>query len=381
MTKKIVFSDFDHHLDFAPLTLTRPTAKLRMGILTFEERWLKCIGEEVEVYYETEDYLAEKYKGISTAALHVDPLVTPTEAIVGKVMDLKPGQCLLDQNRKCIAFYEAEKAAASDEIKIEVERINHKWELFQKNKDLLEFDFERITKGRTSQPIPSSNKVLGTKVFLEEGATVEASILNSKTGPIYIGKEAEIMEGCMVRGGLAMGEHAVLKMGVKIYGPTTIGPYAKVGGEVNNSVFLGYSNKAHDGFMGNSIVGEWCNLGADSNTSNLKNNYSNVRLYDYHSKDLKSTTIQFCGVIMGDHAKTGINTMLNTATTVGVNANIFDAGFPPKYIPDFSWGGHEDAPAYQFNKAMEVAKVVMGRRNVALSDHDIAILQHLHPDE
>jgi UDP-N-acetylglucosamine diphosphorylase/glucosamine-1-phosphate N-acetyltransferase len=214
-------------------------------------------------------------------------------------------------------------------------------------------------------------------IFLEPGAKIECATLNASTGPIYIGKDAEIMEGALIRGPFALCEHATLKMGTKIYGPTTIGPHSKVGGEVNNSVIFGYSNKAHDGFLGNSVIGEWCNLGADTNNSNLKNNYIEVKLWDYASGRFIPTGLQFCGLIMGDHSKSGINTMFNTGTVVGVSANIFGSGFPRNYIPSFSWGGAQGYITYHIDKALEVASQVMKRRDIKLDEIEQDILKHI----
>lgn len=384
--KAIIFTDLDNHLTFAPLTLTKPTAKLRMGILTFEERWLKMLEKidvKAPVYYQTENYLQDKFKAYdgNEVCLWINPLVIPSMTLLDQIVNLEKGQVILDDDGLFIAGWTADiDAAETKEANSECLKIQERWELFQKNAEVLDYDYQLVTEGRKSATIDPSNQVIGNHVFVEEGAKVSSSILNSDTGPIYIGKNAEVMEGCMIRGGFALGKNAVLKMGTKIYGATTVGNYSKIGGEVNNSVITGYSNKAHDGFMGNSVIGEWCNLGADSNTSNLKNNYSNLRIYNYKTGQLEQTDVQFCGVIMGDHSKTGINTMLNTGTVVGVNANIFDAGFPPKYIPSFSWGGLNDKQVYNLEKAKEVAEVVCSRRSVQFTDIDAAILKHLHPE-
>ena len=217
-------------------------------------------------------------------------------------------------------------------------------------------------------------------IFIEEGAKLNFCTLNASSGPIYIGKNAEIMEGCVVRGALAMCENSVLKLSAKIYGATTLGPYCKVGGEVNNSVLMGYSNKGHDGFLGNSVLGEWCNIGADSNNSNLKNNYAQVRLWSYETENFAKTGLQFCGLMMGDHSKCGINTMFNTGTVVGVNANIFGSGFPRNFVPSYSWGGASGFTTYLTKKAFEVAKVVMARRNVEFTAQDEAILTQVFED-
>ena len=255
--------------------------------------------------------------------------------------------------------------------------IDHVWDIFSKNGDAIKQDFDLITKNKTSLHLSKSNTVIGDPklIFLEEGAIVEASILNTTAGPIYIGKDAEVMEGSMVRGPFALGEHSALKLGTKIYGPTTVGPHSKIGGEVNNSVIFGYSNKGHDGFLGNSVIGEWCNLGADTNNSNLKNNYSSVKLYNYSKKAMLDSGLQFCGLIMGDHSKCGINTMFNTGTVVGVGANIFGGGFPPTHIPSYSWGGADGMMEYQFEKMIETADRVFQRRNLFISELDISILR------
>jgi UDP-N-acetylglucosamine diphosphorylase/glucosamine-1-phosphate N-acetyltransferase len=251
--------------------------------------------------------------------------------------------------------------------------------LYALNDEVLVADFFLLTGGRSSQPLSDTNTVIGNEalIFLEEGAQVEASMLNTTGGPIYIANEAEIMEGCLVRGPFSLGEHAVLKMGAKIYGATTIGPYCKVGGEVSNTLFQSYSNKGHDGFLGNSLVGEWCNFGADSNTSNLKNNYSHVRTYSYEQEAETETGQQFMGVTMGDHSKCGINTMFNTATVVGVSCNIYGGGFPAKFLPSFSWGGADGLVPFKLEKAIEAANQMMGRRGLQLTEGDLAIFEEL----
>jgi UDP-N-acetylglucosamine diphosphorylase/glucosamine-1-phosphate N-acetyltransferase len=235
-----------------------------------------------------------------------------------------------------------------------------------------------LIEGRKSQPIPPGNHVISPEnIFIEEGAKLAYCTLNASTGPIYIGKNAEIMEGSLIRGGFALCEGAQVKLGAKIYGPTTVGPYCRVGGEINNSVLFGYTNKAHDGFLGNSVLGEWCNIGADSNNSNLKNNYEPVRLWSYETENFAETGLQFCGLMMGDHSKCGINTMFNTGTVVGVSATIFGSGFPRNFIPSFSWGGAGGFTTYVTQKAFETAKIVMSRRNVAFTEEDAAILEHV----
>jgi UDP-N-acetylglucosamine diphosphorylase/glucosamine-1-phosphate N-acetyltransferase len=257
--------------------------------------------------------------------------------------------------------------------------LEQRWDIYQKNAAVLINDFQLLTAGRTSAPVSPGNTVIGdtSLIFLEEGAIVEASVINTTSGPVYIGKDAEIMEGCLVRGPLALCEGSSLKMGAKVYGPTTLGPHCRVGGEVNNVVFQAFSNKGHDGFLGNAVIGEWCNIGADSNCSNLKNNYGLVSTYDYETGKEEETDVQFMGLFMGDHSKCGINTMFNTATVVGVSSNIFGGGFPSKYIPSFSWGGAEGFVSYRFDKALEAANNMMVRRGRKLTDGEIAILKYI----
>jgi len=255
------------------------------------------------------------------------------------------------------------------------QKIFNVWDLFTQNHRAIRDDFDRMTQGRTSQKLPDYVTCINPdQIFVEEGAEVLPCTLNASNGPIYIGRKATVMEGCHLRGPLAVCESATLKMGAKIYTGTTIGPHAKVGGEITNSVINGFSNKAHDGYMGNTVIGEWCNIGADTNTSNLKNNYAPIKLWNYQEERFTPTGQQFCGLIMGDHSKCGINTMFNTGTVVGVNANIYGGGFPRNFIPSFSWGGSHGFKSYQLDKALEVAEIVMKRRNVSLSKADHHIL-------
>ncbi|MFY8019900.1 MAG: putative sugar nucleotidyl transferase, partial [Bacteroidia bacterium] len=252
------------------------------------------------------------------------------------------------------------------------------YDIFSKNAQAIEEDFELLTKGRKSEPIPEGNQVIqADRIFIEPGAKVLFSILNASSGPIYIGKNAEVMEGCKIRGPFALCEDAGLKMDAKIYGATTVGPHCKVGGEVNNSVFFSYSNKGHDGFVGNAVIGEWVNMGADSNNSNLKNTYDEVKLWSYTSQRFEKTGLTFCGLMMADHAKCGINTMFNTGTVVGVGANIFGAGFPRNFIPDFSWGGAQGFETHVLNKFYKTAEAMCGRRNVVFDEKDKALYQTL----
>jgi UDP-N-acetylglucosamine diphosphorylase/glucosamine-1-phosphate N-acetyltransferase len=260
-------------------------------------------------------------------------------------------------------------------------KLNYVWDLFRKNDEALRADFELITRNRHSAPISPTNTVMGSdQIFIEEGAIVECSILNATTGPIYIGRSAEVMEGCVIRGGLALCDHAQLKMGSKIYGPTTIGPHSKMGGEITNSIVLGYSNKAHDGYIGNTILGEWCNLGAGTNVSNLKNNYADIRLWSYGSEKFEPTGLQFIGLVMGDHSKCGISSMFNTGTVVGVSANIFGNGYPRNFIPSYSWGGAQGFTTYRTEKAFDAIEKMMSRRGVPFDSQDRLIMLRIFED-
>lgn len=380
---QIVFDDLGLHKALAPLTLTRPVAEIRVGILTIRETWVKMLQpnfQNLTVGYITEDYLAKKFPVDNTEEefITINGSIKPSKEISAAVGALTMGQTLY-VNGTFIASHGKNSSNRIDLTVNELVKIEKPWEIFQLNHLAIAIDFELLTTGKTSQPLSDTNQVINpSNVFLEAGAKVECAILNASTGPIYIGKDAEIMEGSMVRGPFAMTEGAVVKMGAKIYGATTIGDHCKVGGEISNCLFQAYSNKGHDGFLGNSLVGEWCNFGADTNSSNLKNNYSPVKIYSYETKRLEQTNVQFCGVIMGDHSKTGINTMLNTATVVGVHANIFGGGFPPKFIPSFSWGGFEDSERFELEKAYEVAENMMSRRHLELSDFDKEIFNFLN---
>ena len=366
-----------------PFTYTRPVADIRVGILTIREKWEMVLGSTITTI--TEDYLVSKFPMVEMEEnTLINASYTPNEDLVEMIQSLEPKQAIFD-GETVVAFRSAETQENIDFTAFEsiscpesVLVIKNTWSIFQLNGAAIEADFQLITKNRSSQPIPEKTVAFNpAKIFIEEGATLPHCVLNATNGPIYIGKNAEIMEGSLVRGPFALCENSVLKMGAKIYGPTTIGPHSKVGGEVNNSVLFGYSNKAHDGFLGNSVIGEWCNLGADTNTSNLKNNYTEVRLWNYDTENFAKTGLQFCGLMMGDHSKCAINTMFNTGTVVGVSANVFGSGFPRNFIPSFSWGGHSGFSTYLTSKAFEVAKVVMKRRGVEFSEHDDTILSEV----
>jgi len=366
-----------------PFTYTRPVADIRVGILTIREKWEMYLKSTTTTV--TEDYLTDKYPMVEMEQnVMINASFLPNKAMVEQIENLSKKQALYKGDH-LIAFFTEDTQEEVDfktyeQIQFDADsiEINNTWDIFSKNNLAIKEDFDLLTEGRQSQPIPSSvNVIEPNSIFIEEGASVEFSMLNASSGPIYIGKNAQIMEGCLIRGPLALCDNAVLKMGAKIYGATTVGPYSKVGGEVNNSVLFGFSNKGHEGFIGNTVLGEWCNLGADTNTSNLKNNYAEVRLWNYEAERFLPTGLQFCGLIMGDHSKCGINTMFNTGTVVGVNANIFGSGYPRNFISSFSWGGASGVTTYQTKKAFEVAEVVMARRKIAFTEKDKAILEHV----
>ena len=370
-----------------PFTYTRPTAAFRCGILTLAEKWQKRLLV-AELSYLTEEYLSIKFPvSYSEDNIFINGTILANENLTKAVRKLKLEECLFDHStEKVLAIRTTKKLIATDfetdefsfvEFEESYLAIDNIWDIFSKNGSAIEEDFELLTKGRKSQLLEKSNTHIGNRLFIEEGAKVQAAILNSTTGPIYIGKNAEVMEGSVVRGGLALCDNATLKLSTKIYGPTTVGPHSKVGGEVNNSVLFGYSNKGHDGFLGNSVLGEWCNLGADTNVSNLKNNYAEIKLWNFDKMGFKPTGLQFCGMMMGDHSKSGINTMFNTATVVGVSANIYGGGFPRNFIPSFAWGGSEKWVVFRFEKAMEVAGKVMERRGIELDEVERSILNHV----
>ncbi|KJS04874.1 MAG: glucose-1-phosphate thymidylyltransferase [Flavobacteriales bacterium BRH_c54] len=370
-----------------PLVFAKPIAKLRVGITTIEEKWMDFLSvSEENISYLTETYLSKKFK-LNTAKenLFINGSFLPTSELVAFIKnELQLNEALICNDEIVVAktnleiFNSESFENLIDITDFYLTSISTVTDIFTTNHEAIEQDFERLTKNKKSAKANETNTIIGNKVFIEEGATITGSILNSNFGAIYISKNAEIMEGSLVRGPFALCENATLKMGTKIYGATTIGPHSKVGGEVNNSVIQGYSNKGHDGFLGNSVIGEWCNLGADTNNSNLKNNYGEVKLWDYTSKKLENTRLQFCGLIMGDHTKCGINTMFNTGTIAGFSANIYGSGFQDKFIPSFSWGGNGETTTYQLEKALETAEKVMERRGILLTKEDKAIFAAIH---
>lgn len=373
-----ILADFDKHTSLLPFTYTRPTSHMRCGIDLLADKWRHFLNAPVS--YLTETYLQDKFPlGLQDDNFVIAGHLFATPELAAAITKL-PSETKLMRNDELIAY---RSTAIQDDLSIldtvqfdgEVDGIYNTWDIFSKNGGQLVKDYIRITEGRTSQPIPANvTAIEAQNIFIEEGAKLQCAILNASTGPIYIGKNAEVMEGSIIRGGFALLDNSSTKLGTKVYGPTTIGPHSKIGGEVNNSVIFGYSNKGHEGFLGNSVLGEWCNIGADSNTSNLKNNYAEVRLWDYATGRFARTGLQFCGLMMGDHSKCGINTMFNTGTVVGVSANIYGAGYPRNFIPSFSWGGPQGTMTYKTSKAYEVADVVMKRRGLDLEQLDIDIL-------
>lgn len=393
----ILFDDSNrNHL--LPLTYMRPVADIRCGIFTMREKWNKKLGTDCSVF--TSQYLRNKFPvEISKQNIFINAGLFPHDNLIERIDQLKPGEALTGNNKSHLLAFSIEyedftKLNLEHFDVLEIESVNkleivelagnyqsitRPWHIFSLNGKAISDDFQLITNNRKSEPLSHTNRYTGIEnIFIEEGAIVEFSTINATSGPVYIGKGAEIMENCAIRGPFVLGEQSTLKMGAKIYGPTTIGPHCKVGGEVNNTVFFGYSNKAHDGFIGNSVISEWCNLGADTNNSNLKNTYDLVRIWSYVENHFVSTELQFCGLIMGDHSKTAINTMLNTGTVVGVSANIFGEGFPRNYIPSFSWGGASGFKKFDLQKAIHVAGLVCERRGVILSEVDIEIFKTLY---
>lgn len=366
-----------------PFTYTRPIADIRVGILTIREKWEKYLGFTTSTL--TEEYLEEKYPMVELEEnILINASFLPTIELVDAIKHLHKNEAII-KGEDVIAFFStnAEEvdnfdSYAKAEFDGELIQIKNTWDIFSNNHAAINADFELLTKGRKSEPIPDMVNCIGKNhIFLEEGVDISFATLNASEGPIYLAKNSTVMEGSLVRGPFALCENAQLKLGAKIYGGTTVGPHCKVGGEVNNSVLFGYSSKGHDGFLGNSVLGEWCNIGADSNNSNLKNNYAEVKLWSYETERFAKTGLQFCGLMMGDHSKCGINTMFNTGTVVGVSANIYGSGFVRNFVPSFAWGGTAGFMTYKLNKVNEVAKAVMKRRNIEFDQKEQRILEHV----
>lgn len=366
-----------------PFTFTRPVADILVGIMTIRQKWEMRLGSTTTTL--TEEYLSEKFPMVEMEEnVMINASFLPNSILAEMVSNLTSNQAIF-KGDDVIAFFtnENQEEVNFDTYEIiefdgDCLRIEHSYDIFSHNGAAIREDFELITEGRKSQPIPKSvNAIDKENIFIEEGAKLEFVTLNASLGPIYIGKNSEIMEGSVIRGPLALCENAQIKMAAKVYGATTVGPYSRIGGEVKNSVIFSYSNKGHDGFLGDSVLGEWCNIGADSNNSNLKNNYEEVKLWNYETESFEKTGLQFCGLMMGDHSKCGINTMFNTGTVVGVSANIFGAGFPRNFVPSFSWGGSAGITIYMTKKAFETVRLVMSRRNIDFDEKEAAILQHV----
>ena len=378
-----ILIDSEVRTSLLPFTFTRPVVEIRIGILTLKEKWDAYL--KATCSFKTEEYLRVKYPmTLKADNIFIDASFLPTPELVSVIQSLEP-EMALTHNGLVLAYRSVKDLSLSDISSLQqisyqepTIRIQNTWDIFSKNGEALQQDFDLLTKGRKSAPISKTNRLIAPEnIFLEEGAKVEYSILNASEGPIYLGKDSEVMEGNMIRGGFALCERAVVKMGAKIYGPTTVGPNGKVCGEINNSVIFGNSSKGHDGYLGNSVLGEWCNIGADSNNSNLKNNYAKVRLWNYATESFDQTGLQFCGLMMGDHSKTAINTMFNTGTVIGVNCNIYVPGFPRNFVPSFSWGGASGFTTYTTAKAFEAAKVMMARRGRVFDETEASIMEHV----
>ncbi|TGE27013.1 GlmU family protein [Hymenobacter metallicola] len=384
----LLFDDPAIRPKLLPFTFTRPVAALRCGILTVAEKWQHRLQQPV--HYLTETYLQGKYPAgpIGGPALVINGAVCPDELLTKQVQALQPGQALMDGSL-LVAAHLAEATniaeliqdgfADTKEVAEPVIALREVWHLFLQNGAEIRRDFALLTQGRVSQPVGDAHTIVYApeNIFIEEGVKIRAAILNAEDGPIYLGKNSQVHEGAIIKGPLALCEGSHINVGAKMRGDNTVGPYSKVGGEVGNSILLGYSNKGHDGYLGNSVIGEWCNLGADTNTSNLKNNYAPVKIWSHSAGRFVSTGQQFCGLMMGDHSKCGINTMFNTGTVVGVGANIFGAGFPRTFIPSFSWGGSAGFETFKMPKVAEVAERVMARRHLEYDATEQAIMQHV----
>jgi UDP-N-acetylglucosamine diphosphorylase/glucosamine-1-phosphate N-acetyltransferase len=366
-----------------PFTFTRPVADILIGIMTIRQKWEMRLGLTTTTL--TEEYLSEKYPMVELEEnVMINASFCPNAILTEMVSNLEPNQAIF-KGEEVIAFYTNDQQEEVDFDTYEILEyaddciaVKNTWDIFSKNNLAIQEDFEYLTEDRKSQPIPKSvNVIAAENIFIEEGATLEFVTLNASAGPIYIGKDSEIMEGSVIRGPFALCENAQVKMGSKVYGATTVGPYSRIGGEVKNAVLFAHANKGHEGYLGDSVIGEWCNLGADTNNSNLKNNYEEVKLWSYETEGFAKTGLQFCGLMMGDHSKCGINTMFNTGTVIGVSTNIFGTGFPRNFVPSFSWGGAAGFTTYLTKKAFETARLVMSRRGIEFDEIEAAILEHV----
>jgi UDP-N-acetylglucosamine diphosphorylase/glucosamine-1-phosphate N-acetyltransferase len=378
----IILFDDNAHQTLQPLTFTRPVANLRIGILTIAEKWGKYLKSDFSFHSQT--WLQGKFPlKIEADNLFINGSVCPDESLLAAIGKLKEGEQLKKGNLLVAVKLDQKDAGNFDpgtlpgkaiDLEHEPVIVTHPEDIFRKNDTELRKDFKLITAGRKSAKLSATNTIIGGDFFAEEGAIADCSTFNTTNGPIYLAAHTEVWEGTHIRGAFALCEYSQVKMGSKIYGATTVGPYCRVGGELNNAVLWGYSSKGHEGYLGNAVVGEWCNLGADTNNSNLKNNYDEVKLWDYTSQRFRKTGLQFCGLIMADHAKCAINTMFNTGTVVGVSANVFGAGFPRNFVPDFSWGGAHGYEVYSLKKMFETAQKVFARRDHRKFDENEQII-------
>jgi UDP-N-acetylglucosamine diphosphorylase/glucosamine-1-phosphate N-acetyltransferase len=383
----IILFDDNAHQTLQPLSFTRPVGDMRIGILTIAEKWAKYIG--LSYSFHTSAYLQGKFPlVIEDRNLFINGSVCPDEALLEAIEKLHGDEALVKDglfiavklNGTDAKAFDAKDAAKYKQISYTgtFTAIKYPEDIFKYNPAEIRKDFALVTRGRSSANLSSTNTIMGDDIFVEEGATADCSIFNTTIGPIYLGKNSQVWEASAIRGSFALCNNSQVKMGAKIYSGTTIGPFCRVGGEVNNAVLWGYSSKGHEGYLGNSVLGEWCNIGADTNNSNLKNNYTEVKLWDYATQHFRKTSMQFCGLIMADHAKCGINTMFNTGTVVGVGANVFGGGYPPNFIPDFGWGGKNHMELYQLDKMMETAQRVFDRRDGrTFDDNEKAILKEV----
>lgn len=379
----ILFDDPAHRTDLLPFTFTRPVGRIRVGILTIAEKWEKYFNTTAS--YLTQNYLQERFPcNPGNDNLLINGCICPDQGLVEKIRSIGKGQGLA-QNDTIIAVrpddasFDAIKTASFTGHPDSFTIIDKPWKIFMENGAQIRSDFSLITAGRKSAPIDDKPTIVynSRNIFIEEGVTIRAAVLNAENGPIYLGHGSTIMEGASIKGPFGLCDGSTVNMGARMRGDTTLGPSTKAGGEISNSVIFGNSSKVHDGFMGNSVIGEWCNLGADTNTSNMKNNYELVRIWSYAERRFANTGLQFCGLMMGDHSKCGINTMFNTGTVVGVSTNIFGSGFPRTYIPSFSWGGAHGFTDYALEKACETARRAMARRNVVFEEADYKVLMHI----
>ncbi len=378
-----ILFDGNSRINLLPLTYNKPVADIRIGILTIREKWEDFL--ETTTTTLTEDYLQDKFPMVEMDEnIMINASFLPSESLVDIVKNLQKNEAIFQDN-EIVAFYtiKEQEEVNFDTYKIiqfdnKLIHLNHSWDIFYNNEDALKADFKLLTKGRKSASIPDSVHCTNKEqIFLEENVDISICVLNASKGPIYIGQNTEVMEGCMIRGPFAMGEYSVVKMGAKIYGATTLGPKSKVGGEVNNVILSGYCSKGHEGYLGNAVIGEWCNIGADTNNSNLKNTYAEVKMWEYNEERFVKTGLQFCGLIMGDHSKCGINTMFNTGTVIGYSTNIYGSNFPRNFIPSFSWGGAAGFKTYNLDKAMETSDLVMTRKNEKFTSQDQKIMEYI----